>query len=102
MIVHHVDGTGVPRRIVDDVEKYLIGRSRSLTEDEADDDDDHDQGDVVLVRRRLPLAQRLPQTLRSLQFTEQVHVEEDEDGERKQEGEQTVGDVFVDDVVDRM
>jgi len=31
-----------------------------------------------------------------------VHVEEDEDGERKQKGEQTVGNVFVDDVVDGM
>jgi len=51
MIVHHVGRTGVPRRVVDDVEKYLIGRSRSLTQDEADDDDDHHQGNVVLVRR---------------------------------------------------
>ena len=69
--------------MTDQVVQDLVDRRRSFTDDEGKYDDDHDQGDVVLLRACLA-DQGQPTPLSPLELEHQVSVEDDEQAERYQ------------------
>ena len=99
MVILLVRRTLVRVSVIDvDVVQNLVDGRRRLTHGEHDNDDDHDERDVVLVVAG-PRRHRLAAALSHLEVVHQVDVEEDEDEEGEEEDEEAVGHVLVEDVV---
>ena len=87
--------------MTDQVVQDLVDRRRSFTNDEGKYDDDHDQGDVVLLRACLA-DQGQPIPLSPLELEQQLSVENEKQAERNQVSKQTVRHLLVHNIVNRI